>query len=78
MSQLSATRTLCTRMSNAANDLYVLSRIGPRDRGMSDPISKYLGKEEPKQSECSMDFNQRKGQRTKHQHSHSWTNENRK
>jgi hypothetical protein len=48
-------------MSTVTNDLYVLSRIGSQDRGMSDTISKDPGKEEPEQSECSMDFNRSKG-----------------
>jgi hypothetical protein len=47
MSQLSATGTLCTGMPTTANKLYVLSRIGPRDKGMPDTISKDTGKEEP-------------------------------
>ena len=62
MSQLSATRTLGMGMSTATNDLYVLLRIGSQDRGMSGTISKDPGKEEPEQSECSMDFSQSKGQ----------------
>jgi hypothetical protein len=56
MSQLSTIGRLCTGMPLAASDLYVLSRIGSRDRGMSNNISKDPGKEEPEQLECLMDF----------------------
>jgi hypothetical protein len=78
MSQLSATGTLCTRIPTAASDLYVLSHIGSRDRGMSDTISQDPGKEEPKQPKCSMDFSRSKGGWMKHQYSHLWRNEDRK
>jgi hypothetical protein len=45
---------------------------------MSDTTSKYLGKEEPEQPECSVDFSRSKGGRTKHQHSYSLRRKNRK
>jgi hypothetical protein len=56
MSELSETGTLCKGMPASTSNLYVLSCIGPRYRGMSDTTSEDLGKEEPKQSECSVDF----------------------
>jgi hypothetical protein len=61
MSQLSTTKTLCMGMSTPTSNLYVLSHIGPRYRGMSYTTSEYSGKEEPEQSECSVDFNRNKG-----------------
>jgi hypothetical protein len=61
MSQLSATGTLCMGMSTSTSNLYVLSRIRPRYRGMPDTTSKDSRKEEPEQSECPVDFNRSKG-----------------
>jgi hypothetical protein len=78
MSQISATKTLHMGISTATNNLYVLSCIGSRDRGMSDTISKDPGKEEPEQSKCSMYFSRSKGGWTKPQYSHSWRNKGRK
>jgi hypothetical protein len=48
MSQLPATRTLSMGVSTATNDLYVLSHIGPRYRGMFDITYKDIGKKESK------------------------------
>jgi hypothetical protein len=61
MSRLSATGTLCKGMPTATKNLYVLSCIESRDRGISDTVTKDPGKREPKQLECSMDFSRSKG-----------------